>query len=124
MRDIYEDMVEAEAAMASMGAGCWGLCVPCQEKLNKCKLKTFQLLKQKWCSICSTNFFSLREPDPECFNEYAPKGGGGPREGLSMEGVPTFGGFIAKYTNDKAEEEMEQNMEEVSNCIGNLRNMG
>lgn len=40
-----------------------------------------------------------------------------------MEGVPTFGGFIAKYTNDKEEEEMEKNMEEVSNCIGNLRNM-
>lgn len=35
MRDIYEDMVEAEAAMASMGAGCWGICVPCQERLKK-----------------------------------------------------------------------------------------
>lgn len=64
-----------------------------------------------------------REPDPECFREYTTKGGGEPRPGVSMEGVPTFGGFIAKYTNDKEEEEMEKNMEEVSNCIGNLRNM-
>lgn len=98
MRDIYEDMVEAEQAMRSMGAPCWGLCVPCSEALEK-------------------------DPEPECFMEQKCGGGGDRPPELSMEGVPTYGGFIAKLTNDEEEEEMEKNMEEVSNCVGNLRNM-
>lgn len=99
MRDIYEDMVEAEKAMNSMGAGCWGLCVPCTEAMQQ-------------------------EPDPDCFNEPEPMTFDRPAE-LSMKGVPTFGGFVAKYgdKDDADEDEMENNMVEVSNCIGNLRNM-
>ena len=33
------------------------------------------------------------------------------------------GAFIAKISNDAREEEMEENMEQVSAMIGNLRNM-
>ncbi len=35
LRDIYEDMVEAEQALQGMNACCWGLCVPCTKKLQK-----------------------------------------------------------------------------------------
>jgi synaptosomal-associated protein 25 len=96
MRDIYEDMVEAEAAIAGMNAPCWGLCVPCTPRPNESELFT------KGCD----------------------GGGGGERPTeLSNEGVPQYGGYIAKYTNNKEEDEMEENMEQVSNMIGNLRNM-
>jgi len=43
--------------------------------------------------------------------------------GIPNTGIPTYGGFIAKYTNDAKEEEMNKNLEEVSNIVGNLRNM-
>ncbi len=33
------------------------------------------------------------------------------------------GGLCVRYTNDAREDEMEKNMEEVSNMVGNLRNM-
>ncbi len=33
------------------------------------------------------------------------------------------GAFVARITNDDREEEMEENMEQVSAMIGNLRNM-
>lgn len=38
-------------------------------------------------------------------------------------GVGPTGGFITRITNDAREDEMEQNMGEVSNMLGNLRNM-
>jgi len=97
MRDIYEDMVEAEAAIQGMNAPCWGLCVPCTPRPNESELFTK--------------------------GDEGGTGGGERRPELSNEGVPQYGGFISKYTNNKEEDEMEQNMEEVSNMVGNLRNM-
>jgi len=37
--------------------------------------------------------------------------------------VPVNGTFIAKITNDAREDEMDENMREVSTMVGNLRNM-
>merc|ERR1719400_2297016 len=48
-------------------------------------------------------------------------GGGPPPQGGPAMG-PT-GGYVAKITNDDREEEMEENMQQVSTMIGNLRNM-
>jgi synaptosomal-associated protein 25 len=48
-------------------------------------------------------------------------GGGPPPQGMAAMG-PT-GGYVAKITNDDREEEMEENMQQVSTMIGNLRNM-
>ena len=49
------------------------------------------------------------------------KGGGGapPPQGIE---IPS-GAFVAKITNDDREVEMEENMEQVSAMVGNLRNM-
>lgn len=38
-------------------------------------------------------------------------------------GIPAYGGYVAKITNDAREEEMEGNMAQVSTMVGNLRNM-
>lgn len=46
---------------------------------------------------------------------------GGPPPAPGVE-IPS-GAFVAKITNDAREEEMEENMEQVSAMIGNLRNM-
>jgi len=48
-------------------------------------------------------------------------GSGPPPAGMGAAG-PT-GGYVAKITNDDREEEMEENMQQVSTMIGNLRNM-
>ncbi|CAG7730907.1 unnamed protein product, partial [Allacma fusca] len=34
-----------------------------------------------------------------------------------------YGGYIGKITNDAREEEMENNMEQINNMVGNIRNM-
>jgi len=49
-------------------------------------------------------------------------GGGGPMPTGPNNLGPT-GGYVAKITNDDREEEMEENMQQVSTMIGNLRNM-
>ncbi|KAL3311079.1 Synaptosomal-associated protein 25, partial [Cichlidogyrus casuarinus] len=38
-------------------------------------------------------------------------------------GIGPTGGYITRITNDAREDEMDQNMQEVSGMIGNLRNM-
>jgi len=48
-----------------------------------------------------------------------PAGGNPPQPGVD---IPS-GAFVAKITNDAREDEMEENMEQVSAMIGNLRNM-
>jgi len=48
-----------------------------------------------------------------------PAGGAPPQPGVD---IPS-GAFVAKITNDAREDEMEENMEQVSAMIGNLRNM-
>merc|ERR1712018_171989 len=47
--------------------------------------------------------------------------GGGPPTAPGVD-IPS-GAFVAKITNDAREDEMEENMEQVSSMIGNLRNM-
>jgi len=104
MIDIVEDMREAEAALQGMERVCCGL-----------------------ISVPSC----LKEKKGEEFHENAAlwkgdQGGGGgdniPRQ-CDDTGIPQYGGYIAKITNDAREDEMEGNMEEVSNCVANLRNM-
>ena len=50
------------------------------------------------------------------------KGGGGGAPPPAGVEIPS-GAFVAKITNDDREQEMEENMEQVSAMVGNLRNM-
>ncbi|OXA45414.1 synaptosomal-associated protein 25 isoform X2 [Folsomia candida] len=97
MLQINSDMKEAEENMRGME--------------NCCSLIKFP------CAKGSKDDANWKVNDGE--------GGGGSERpgGPSDAGIPTYGGFVSKYTNDAREEEMEKNMEEVSNMVGNLRNM-
>lgn len=57
--------------------------------------------------------------DDAVWGEQKTVGGAPPQPGVE---IPS-GAFVAKITNDAREDEMEENMEQVSNMIGNLRNM-
>jgi len=57
--------------------------------------------------------------DDAVWGEQKQVGGAAPAPGVD---IPS-GAFVAKITNDAREDEMEENMEQVSNMIGNLRNM-
>ena len=56
------------------------------------------------------------------YNHYLFQAGGGGAAPAPGVEIPS-GAFVAKITNDAREEEMEENMEQVSAMIGNLRNM-
>jgi len=61
----------------------------------------------------------FKEDDAVWGNQMQGGGGAPPPPGVE---IPN-GAFIGKITNDAREEEMEENMEQVSAMIGNLRNM-
>jgi len=48
---------------------------------------------------------------------------GGPRVNVGGDGAQMSGGYIQRITNDAREDEMENNMSEVSGMVSNLRNM-
>jgi synaptosomal-associated protein 25 len=47
----------------------------------------------------------------------------GPRQIVSQNGMGPGSGYIQRITNDAREDEMEENLQQVSTMIGNLRNM-
>lgn len=47
----------------------------------------------------------------------------GPRQIVSQNGVGPGSGYVQRITNDAREDEMEENLQQVSTMIGNLRNM-
>lgn len=58
--------------------------------------------------------------DEAIWGEQKGGGGGGPQQpGVEI----ASGAFVARITNDDREAEMEENMEQVSAMVGNLRNM-
>ncbi|CAF3444256.1 unnamed protein product [Rotaria socialis] len=56
-------------------------------------------------------------------NEDGKVNASGPRQVVGQNGVGPGSGYIQKITNDAREDEMEENLQQVSTVIGNLRNM-
>lgn len=56
-------------------------------------------------------------------NEDGKVNSSGPRQIVSQNGVGPGSGYIQRITNDAREDEMEDNLQQVSTMIGNLRNM-
>ncbi|CAF3334210.1 unnamed protein product [Rotaria sp. Silwood1] len=56
-------------------------------------------------------------------NEDGKVNASGPRQIVSQNGVGPGSGYIQRITNDAREDEMEENLQQVSTMIGNLRNM-
>ncbi|XP_076315770.1 synaptosomal-associated protein 25-like isoform X2 [Tachypleus tridentatus] len=101
MDKINADMKEAEKNLTGMEK-CCGICVcPCN------KSKEFKEDPSTWKG-----------------NEDGKIVGNQPARVMDdRNGAGPMGGYIAKITNDAREEEMEENMQQVSTMVGNLRNM-
>ncbi|UJR26351.1 hypothetical protein I4U23_007684 [Adineta vaga] len=56
-------------------------------------------------------------------NEDGKVNSSGPRQIVSQNGMGPGSGYIQRITNDAREDEMEDNLQQVSTMIGNLRNM-
>jgi len=104
MMDINEDMREAEEALQGMEKCCGLFTLP--SCITGKKETAFKEDSKLWKGNNDGCIGSDNIPR-ECDNT----------------GVPAYGGFVAKITNDAREDEMEGNMEEVSIMVGNLRNM-
>jgi len=101
MDQINADMKEAEKNLEGMEK-CCGLCVlPCN------KGSSFKEDESTWKG---TDDGKVVNNQPQRVMD------GG-------SGMVTSGGYIGKITNDAREEEMEDNMGQVSTMVGNLRNM-
>ncbi|XP_054716398.1 synaptosomal-associated protein 25-like [Uloborus diversus] len=101
MDKINADMKEAEKNLEGMEK-CCGICVcPCN------KSSDFKEDASTW---------KASEDGKIVNNQPA-------RVMDDRNGAGPMGGYIAKITNDAREEEMEDNMQQVSTMIGNLRNM-
>ncbi|XP_046371747.1 synaptosomal-associated protein 25-like isoform X7 [Haliotis rufescens] len=103
MDQINQDMRDAEKNLEGLEK-CCGLCV-----LPWKKAKNFE----KGSDYNKT--WKASEDGPTNTN--------GPRLIVDSGGSGPTGGYITKITNDAREDEMEQNVSEVSGMIGNLRNM-
>jgi synaptosomal-associated protein 25 len=56
-------------------------------------------------------------------NEDGKVNSSGPRQVVAQNGMGPGSGYIQRITNDAREDEMEENLQQVSTMIGNLRNM-
>jgi len=56
-------------------------------------------------------------------NEDGKVNSSGPRQIVTQNGMGPGSGYIQRITNDAREDEMEENLQQVSTMIGNLRNM-
>ncbi|XP_067833476.1 synaptosomal-associated protein 23-like [Heptranchias perlo] len=107
---INQDMKEAEKNLTELNK-CCGLCVcPCN------RMKNFEMgdaYKKAWSSDSDgkTGRVVSNQPGSAHDNhEMARRGGEGE-------------GYVRRITNDAREDEMEDNMQQVGNIIGNLKNM-
>ncbi|KAM3931561.1 synaptosomal-associated protein 25 isoform 1-T1 [Leptodactylus fuscus] len=100
MEQINKDMKEAEKNLTDLGKFC-GLCVcPCN------KLKSSDAYKKAW----GNNQDGVVASQPA-------------RVVDEREQMAISGGFVRRVTNDARETEMDENLEQVSGIIGNLRHM-
>ncbi|XP_007903663.1 synaptosomal-associated protein 25-A isoform X1 [Callorhinchus milii] len=101
MEQINKDMKEAEKNLTDLGKFC-GLCsCPCN------KLKSSDAYKKAWGN--NQDGVVASQPAARVMDE---------REQMAISG-----GFIRRVTNDARENEMDENLEQVSGIIGNLRHM-
>ncbi|KAK7870001.1 hypothetical protein R5R35_011969 [Gryllus longicercus] len=104
MDQINADMHEAERNLSGMEK-CCGLCVlPCGKGTS---------FKEDDSTWKGTEDGRVVDSQP---NRIAPNSNGAPAPAPQ-------GGFVTRITNDAREDEMEENMGQVSNMIGTLRNM-
>ncbi|XP_004383114.1 synaptosomal-associated protein 25 isoform X2 [Trichechus manatus latirostris] len=100
MNHINQDMKEAEKNLKDLGKCCGLFICPCN------KLKSSDAYKKAW----GNNQDGVVASQPA-------------RVVDEREQMAISGGFIRRVTNDARENEMDENLEQVSGIIGNLRHM-
>lgn len=101
MDQINQDMKDAEKNL---------------DDLNKC------------CGLCVLPWNKRRNVGKEYADTWKGNDDGkvnqdGPRIVVDQNGAGVTGGYVTRITNDAREDEMDQNMTEISGMVGNLRNM-
>ncbi|XP_073494905.1 synaptosomal-associated protein 23 [Phyllobates terribilis] len=104
---INKDMREAEKNLTELNK-CCGLCV-CPGKRSK-NFETGDVYKKAWGSK-EQGSDDVVSKQPRQVNGQQPSGAG------------QSGGYVKKITNDAREDEMDENLQQVGNIIGNLKNM-
>ncbi|XP_054828729.1 synaptosomal-associated protein 23 [Eublepharis macularius] len=108
MDQINKDMREAEKNLTELNK-CCGLCVcPCNRTRNFESSKSY---KTTWGDSVE-NSDHVVSKQPARVVDYQQQNSGGPS-----------GGYIARITNDAREDEMEENLTQVGNILGNLKHM-
>ncbi|XP_064484036.1 synaptosomal-associated protein 25-like isoform X2 [Ornithodoros turicata] len=114
MDKINADMKEAEKNLTGMEK-CCGICVcPCQNLLRNAEEVAARITGKEFKEDAST--WKASEDGKVVNSQPA-------RVMDDRNGAGPTSGYIAKITNDDRENEMEDNMGQVSTMIGNLRNM-
>ncbi|XP_077120386.1 synaptosomal-associated protein 23 [Ranitomeya variabilis] len=104
---INKDMREAEKNLTELNK-CCGLCV-CPGRRSK-NFETGDVYKKAWGSK-EQGSDDVVSKQPRQVNGQQPSGAG------------QSGGYIKKVTNDAREDEMDENLHQVGNIIGNLKSM-
>ncbi|XP_073442433.1 synaptosomal-associated protein 23 isoform X2 [Dendrobates tinctorius] len=104
---INKDMREAEKNLTELNK-CCGLCV-CPGRRSK-NFETGDVYKKAWGSK-EQGSDDVVSKQPRQVN------------GQQPSGAAQSGGYIKKVTNDAREDEMDENLHQVGNIIGNLKNM-
>ncbi|XP_044292944.1 synaptosomal-associated protein 23 [Varanus komodoensis] len=109
MDQINKDMREAEKNLTELNK-CCGLCVcPCNRTKN---FESGKAYKTTWGDGTVNSTDRVVSKQPGHVVDYQQPASGG-----------TTGGYITRVTNDAREDEMEENLNQVGNILGNLKNM-
>ncbi|NXA44382.1 SNP23 protein, partial [Nothocercus julius] len=109
MDQINKDMREAEKTLTELNK-CCGLCVcPCNSRAKN--FESSRAHRSAWGDGTENTADHVISMQPRRVNQQ-PQASGGPS-----------GGYITRITNDAREEEMDENLTQVGNILGNLKNM-
>ncbi|XP_020649373.1 synaptosomal-associated protein 23 [Pogona vitticeps] len=109
MDQINKDMREAEKNLTELNK-CCGLCVcPCNRMKN---FETSKAYKTTWGDGVENSADHVVSKQPGRVLDYQQQTAGG-----------STGGYITRITNDAREDEMDENLAQVGNILGNLKNM-
>uniref|UniRef100_A0A8C6YXJ1 Synaptosomal-associated protein n=1 Tax=Nothoprocta perdicaria TaxID=30464 RepID=A0A8C6YXJ1_NOTPE len=104
MDQINKDMREAEKTLTELNK-CCGLCVcPCNRLSSRAH-------RAAWGDGTENSADHVISMQPRRVNQQ-PQASGGPSSG-----------YITRITNDAREDEMDENLAQVGNILGNLKNM-
>ncbi|XP_032637401.1 synaptosomal-associated protein 23 [Chelonoidis abingdonii] len=109
MDQINKDMREAEKTLTELNK-CCGLCVcPCNRTKNFESGKSY---KSTWGDGVESSTDHVVSSQPGRVTNNQPQITGG-----------ASGGYISRITNDAREDEMDENLTQVGNILGNLKNL-